>query len=125
MYAAVRQTAEDNTPDTYLPMGGAAKKLLGEKANSDGSAAQRSASAAAEPDTATSSNGLLQGPEATSDAASGKPLDSSKAKDSALNMRPSSNSGGVEGAKEKAKKMPDEAGGEASGKCYSSSESQR
>ncbi|MCJ1229561.1 hypothetical protein MMC12_006228 [Toensbergia leucococca] len=32
MYAAVRQTAEDNTPDTYLPMGGAAKKLLGDKA---------------------------------------------------------------------------------------------
>ena len=33
MYKAVRQTAEDNTPDTYLPMGGAGKKLLGSKAN--------------------------------------------------------------------------------------------
>lgn len=31
MYQAVRQTAEDNTPDTYLPMGGAGKKLLGQK----------------------------------------------------------------------------------------------
>ena len=33
MYKAVRQTAEDNTPDTYLPMGGAGKKLLGAKAD--------------------------------------------------------------------------------------------
>ena len=31
MYQAVRQTAEDNTPDTYLPMEGAGKKLLGQK----------------------------------------------------------------------------------------------
>lgn len=31
MYKAVRQTAEDNTPDTYLPMAGAGKKLLGDK----------------------------------------------------------------------------------------------
>ncbi len=29
MYHAVRQTAEDNTPDTYLPMAGAGAKLLG------------------------------------------------------------------------------------------------
>ncbi|KAI9705721.1 MAG: hypothetical protein M1812_008280 [Candelaria pacifica] len=28
MYQAVRQTAEDNTPETYLPMEGAGKKLL-------------------------------------------------------------------------------------------------
>ncbi|KAL8838727.1 MAG: hypothetical protein Q9170_002029 [Blastenia crenularia] len=33
MYQAVRQTAEDNTPDTYLPMEGAGKKLLGQKDN--------------------------------------------------------------------------------------------
>ncbi|KAL8894220.1 MAG: hypothetical protein Q9192_004506 [Flavoplaca navasiana] len=33
MYQAVRQTAEDNTPDTYLPMKGAGKKLLGQKDN--------------------------------------------------------------------------------------------
>ena len=32
MYKAVRQTAEDNTPDNYLPMAGAGKKLLGEVA---------------------------------------------------------------------------------------------
>ena len=32
MYHAVRQTAEDNTPDTYLPMAGAGAKLLA-KAN--------------------------------------------------------------------------------------------
>ncbi|KAL8925695.1 MAG: hypothetical protein Q9208_003378 [Pyrenodesmia sp. 3 TL-2023] len=31
MYQAVRQTAEDNTPETYLPMEGAGKKLLGQK----------------------------------------------------------------------------------------------
>ena len=31
MYHAVRQTAEDNTPDTYLPMQGAGKKLLGQR----------------------------------------------------------------------------------------------
>ena len=30
MYKAVRQTAEDNTPDTYVPMAGAGKKLLGD-----------------------------------------------------------------------------------------------
>ena len=30
MYKAVRQTAEDNTPDNYLPMAGAGKKLLGD-----------------------------------------------------------------------------------------------
>lgn len=29
MYHSVRQTAEDNTPDTYLPMAGAGAKLLG------------------------------------------------------------------------------------------------
>ena len=33
MYQAVRQTAEDNTPDTYIPMEGAGKKLLGQKDN--------------------------------------------------------------------------------------------
>ncbi|KAL9129779.1 MAG: hypothetical protein Q9217_001855 [Psora testacea] len=33
MYKAVRQTAEDNTPDTYMPMEGAGKKLLGQKDN--------------------------------------------------------------------------------------------
>ena len=33
MYKAVRQTAEDNTPDTYLPMAGAGQKLLGQKDN--------------------------------------------------------------------------------------------
>ncbi|KAI9699822.1 MAG: hypothetical protein M1836_002857 [Candelina mexicana] len=33
MYQAVRQTAEDNKPDTYLPMEGAGKKLLGQKDN--------------------------------------------------------------------------------------------
>lgn len=32
MYKAVRQTAEDNTPDNYLPMAGAGKKLLGDVA---------------------------------------------------------------------------------------------
>ena len=32
MYKAVRQTAEDNTPENYLPMAGAGKKLLGEVA---------------------------------------------------------------------------------------------
>ena len=32
MYKAVRQTAEDNTPDNYLPMAGAGKKLLGQVA---------------------------------------------------------------------------------------------
>ena len=31
MYSAVRQTAEDNTPENYLPMEGAAKKLRGQK----------------------------------------------------------------------------------------------
>ena len=31
MYHAVRQTAEDNTPDTYLPMEGAGKKLLAQR----------------------------------------------------------------------------------------------
>lgn len=31
MYQTVRQTAEDNRPDTYLPMEGAGKKLLGQK----------------------------------------------------------------------------------------------
>ena len=30
MYKAGRQTAEDNTPDTYVPMAGAGKKLLGD-----------------------------------------------------------------------------------------------
>lgn len=34
MYQVVRQTAEDNTPDTYLPMQGAGKKLLGQSDNS-------------------------------------------------------------------------------------------
>ena len=29
MYQAVRQTAEDNSPETYKPMGGAGKRLLG------------------------------------------------------------------------------------------------
>ena len=33
MYKAVRQTAEDNTPDNYLPMAGAGKKLLGDVAS--------------------------------------------------------------------------------------------
>ena len=33
MYKAVRQTAEDNTPENYLPMAGAGKKLLGEVAS--------------------------------------------------------------------------------------------
>ncbi|KAL2044835.1 hypothetical protein N7G274_002610 [Stereocaulon virgatum] len=33
MYKAVRQTAEDNTPDTYLPMTGAGKKLLEDKSS--------------------------------------------------------------------------------------------
>ena len=32
MYKVVRQTAEDNTPDNYLPMAGAGKKLLGDVA---------------------------------------------------------------------------------------------
>lgn len=34
MYQVVRQTAEDNTPDTYLPMQGAGKKLLGQSDSS-------------------------------------------------------------------------------------------
>ncbi len=38
MYQAVRQTAEDNTPDTYLPMAGAGKKLLGQKESAVGGA---------------------------------------------------------------------------------------
>ena len=35
MYQAVRQTAEDNLPDVYLPISGAGKKLLGQKDTPD------------------------------------------------------------------------------------------
>jgi len=38
MYRPVRQTAEDNTPDTYLPVAGAGKKLLGQKESAVGGA---------------------------------------------------------------------------------------
>ena len=47
MYHAVRQTAEDNTPDTYLPMAGAGAKLLGKVKGAVGGAAPASALPAA------------------------------------------------------------------------------
>ena len=39
MYHAVRQTAEDNTPDTYLPMSGAGAKLIAKAKDVKGSPA--------------------------------------------------------------------------------------
>ena len=76
MYHAVRQTAEDNTPDTYLPMAGAGAKLLA-KANpqQDGRTpglSGPSGTAAPAVNPALPASGAETGPEAL--AASGKPL---------------------------------------------------
>ncbi|KAL8669298.1 MAG: hypothetical protein Q9168_006100 [Polycauliona sp. 1 TL-2023] len=56
MYQAVRQTAEDNTPETYLPMGGAGKKLLGDKANAKTPIEMLGTSPYALPEVASTSN---------------------------------------------------------------------
>ena len=70
MYHAVRQTAEDNTPDTYLPMAGAGAKLLAKANPQDGQSPGPSRpSGPAAP--ALPASGTESGPEAL--AASGKP----------------------------------------------------
>ena len=74
MYHAVRQTAEDNTPDTYLPMAGAGAKLLAkaspqQDSQSPGPSGPSGPSGPAAPALPTS--GTETGPEAL--AASGKP----------------------------------------------------
>ena len=70
MYHAVRQTSEDNTPDTYLPMSGAGAKLLakakGKSAPSGPSGPEAPAAGPALP-----APGAETGPEAL--AATGKP----------------------------------------------------
>ena len=71
MYHAVRQTAEDNTPDTYLPMAGAGAKLLA-KANSQQDNQTPGPSGPSGPAApALAASGTETGPEAL--AASGKP----------------------------------------------------
>ena len=75
MYHAVRQTAEDNTPDTYLPMAGAGAKLLA-KANPQQDSRTPAPSEPSDPaaptvDPALAASGTETGREAL--AASGKP----------------------------------------------------
>lgn len=79
MYHAVRQTAEDNTPDTYLPMSGAGASLLARaRATKSGSTpppakpvASTAASGAAAPSSQPPAPAVETAPEAL--AASGKP----------------------------------------------------
>ena len=70
MYHAVRQTAEDNTPDTYLPMAGAGAKLLA-KANPQDSQSPGPSEPSGSAAPVLPTSGTETGPEAL--AASGKP----------------------------------------------------